>query len=272
MIFKEDVKQRTKNFWLFSRPHLPSILTLIALSTSLSSFVCILEGKIRSSIICIWMGGIFDALDGRLARYIKACSNFGAEIDSLADLVSFGVSPILIIFFTQFNDTNNQKRTAWGSCIMYVCCMVIRLARFNVTHFPKQTSPKWSKQFFKGIPAPAGATLLMAPTYFSFTKIYKPCHPRLYITWIFFCSFLLICNIRTFSGKGKLIRGRKAPPKCIIISFVIILILIMRAYVSIWYISIFLTLAYLLSFPFSHITYKNYCRNFNDLEEIIPNL
>lgn len=254
-------RQRINKFLFFSKSYLPSIITLFALSISFSSLICALEGKIKLSVLCVWVGGFLDALDGRLARYLKACSQFGAEIDSLADLISFGVSPVLIVFFTQLNNCKEYKLIGWGSCVTYICCMVIRLARFNVRHFPNETLPNCSTKFFKGIPAPAGATLLMAPIYFSFTNIYILCPPIFYIFWIFFCSSLLVSNIRTFSGKGKLFKCCKTTLKFITLSLSIVLISTIYSYVSIWYISTFFTTTYLVSFPFSHMIYRGCYKN-----------
>jgi len=202
---------RIHDFWLFTKPHLPSVITLAALCTSFSSIYFALHDNVNFAILCVWTGGFLDALDGSMARYLDACSEFGAEIDSLADLVSFGVSPAIVVFMTRIKGSDFEA-IGWFCMCVYVSCMAIRLARFNVTMVDTNL-PKWSKNFFKGVPAPAGATLLMAPMYFKTAGLWwedSDSGPSavFYMFYSLFIASLLISSIRTLSSKAMKIPGR----------------------------------------------------------------
>lgn len=256
------LKAKAREFWLFSVPHLPSVVTLMALCTSFTSIFFALNNSISHSIICIWCGAFLDALDGRIARYFDVCSQFGAEIDSLADLVSFGVSPGVVIFLTIFLDTS-QEMLGWGCVCTYVACMAVRLARFNVTHDDSVPAPEWSKMFFKGVPAPAGATVLLSPVFAKLAGVSDLCTPSFYIFWALFTAFLLVSPIRTFSGKGIKLKGRNrrlAPLVAIVpLAFFIVGLLRFPLFDLLWKGAVLGTLVYVCTFPISHMYFRNFC-------------
>jgi len=258
--------RKAKEFWLFSKPHLPSVVTLSALCTSFSSIYFATNLQMTRAILCVWVGGFLDAVDGALARFLDACSPFGAEIDSLADLVSFGVSPALMVYFSQLKGTEYEF-LAWGCCCTFVCCMAVRLARFNVEHVDTAL-PSWSKNFFKGVPAPAGATLLMFPVYAKFAGFdYKiNSTPEFYMAWLLFTAMLLISNIRTFSMKGIKLPSRKRTQLPL---FAVLIGGILLSYLGLsdgkpldktgWQLSCICTIMYIASFPVSHGIFLNLC-------------
>jgi len=261
--------KKAKEFWLFSKPHLPSAVTLSALCTSFSSIYCAINGQMTKAIILVWCGGFLDAVDGALARLLDACSPFGAEIDSLADLVSFGVSPALMVYFSQLKDSE-YPFIGWLCCCSFVCCMAVRLARFNVEH-DDANLPKWTKNFFKGVPAPAGATLLMFPIYSKFAglELKLLSMPEFYMGWLVFTASLLISNIRTFSLKGIKIPSRKrkaAPIMYVLVAGALLCYIALSVYSKEfrldktgWQAATFGTVVYFCSFPLSHSVYLNLC-------------
>ena len=147
----------SKNFLI---ENFPSFLTLMSLCCGMSSIKFCLIGEFEYSIVCIIFAGIFDGLDGKIARYLNVCSEFGAQLDSLCDMVNFGVAPIFIIFIWRLNELGF---IGWGAVLFGTCSIAIRLARFNCT--PKQTEfdIRYSEQFFVGVPSTIASLLYLLP-------------------------------------------------------------------------------------------------------------
>ena len=180
-----------------ARMLLPNALTLINVCIGLSSVKFALDAKFELSIIAIIFAAIFDTLDGRVARLLKGTSLVGKELDSLADLISFGVAPAFIMYFWSLN---NLGKFGWLLTMIYVVCVALRLARFNVT---SNSEPSWKDNFFEGVPSPAGGILILMPLIFSLSEInlininYNIVVPAFFIL----ISFLLIGKIPTFAFK-----------------------------------------------------------------------
>ncbi|WP_367132972.1 CDP-diacylglycerol--serine O-phosphatidyltransferase [Saccharothrix sp. HUAS TT1] len=136
---------------------LPNAITVLAMSAGLSAVHFAIQGMWGAAIGSIAAAALFDGLDGRLARLLDATSKMGAELDSLADAISFGVAPALVIYVWQFEDS----RQGWVISLVFAVCMVLRLARFNTLLEVEQ--PPYAKEFFVGVPAPAGGLLLLLP-------------------------------------------------------------------------------------------------------------
>jgi CDP-diacylglycerol---serine O-phosphatidyltransferase len=136
---------------------LPNAITVLAMCAGLSAVHFALTGMYASAIGAIAAAAVFDALDGRIARLLDATSKMGAELDSLADSISFGVAPALVIYVWRFED----ERAGWVVALIFAVCMVLRLARFNTLLEVEQ--PPFAKEFFVGVPAPAGGLLLLLP-------------------------------------------------------------------------------------------------------------
>ena len=180
-----------------ARMILPNALTLIGVCIGLSSIKFALDSKFELSIIAIIVAAVFDGLDGRIARLIKGTSKVGKELDSLTDVISFGVAPAFIMYFWSLN---NLGKFGWLLCLIYVVCVTLRLARFNIH---SSAEPSWRDNFFEGVPSPAGGILVLMPLIFSLSELdifnvnYNLIVPIFFIT----TSFLLISKFPTYSLK-----------------------------------------------------------------------
>ncbi|WP_415300537.1 CDP-diacylglycerol--serine O-phosphatidyltransferase [Candidatus Pelagibacter sp. Uisw_134_02] len=195
------MEQPKNNFKIVSdkktRMLLPNALTLINICIGLSSIKFALDQKFELSIIAIIFAAIFDALDGRVARMLKGTSLVGKELDSLADLISFGVAPAFIMYFWSLN---NFGKFGWLLTMIYVVCVALRLARFNVS---SSSEPSWRDEFFEGIPSPAGGILILMPLILSLSEIniVKVNYDVVVPTFFILISFFLISKIPTFAFK-----------------------------------------------------------------------
>ena len=195
------MQQQKNNFKIVSdkkaRMILPNALTLIGVCIGLSSIKFALDSKFELSIIAIIFAALFDALDGRVARLIKGTSLVGKELDSLADVISFGVAPAFIMYFWSLNELG---KFGWLLCLIYVVCVALRLARFNVN---SNEELSWKSNFFEGVPSPAGGMLVLMPLIFSLSEIKFFEFNYNLIVPIFFIivSFLLISKVPTYSFK-----------------------------------------------------------------------
>ena len=148
-----------------ARMLLPNMLTLIGVCIGLSSIKFALDEKFELAIVAIVFAALIDGLDGRIARLIKATSKVGKELDSLTDVISFGVAPSFVMYFWSLN---NLGKFGWLLCLIYVVCVTLRLARFNVN---SNEEPSWKDNFFEGIPSPAGGILVLMPLIFSLSEL-----------------------------------------------------------------------------------------------------
>jgi CDP-diacylglycerol--serine O-phosphatidyltransferase len=187
-----------------ARVILPNMLTLIGVCIGLTSIRFALDGKFEFAIIAIIFAALIDGLDGRIARLIKATSKVGKELDSLTDMISFGVAPAFIMYFWKLNTLG---RFGWLVCLIYVICVALRLARFNVN---SNQEPSWRDNFFQGVPSPAGGILVLTPLIISLTNFnliqlnYDIIVPVFFIT----TSLLLISKFPSYSFK-KIVIQRK---------------------------------------------------------------
>ena len=195
------LKEPKKNFKIVTdtraRVILPNTLTLIGVCIGLTSINFALNGNYKLSIVAILLSAIIDGLDGRIARLIRGTSKVGKELDSLTDVISFGVAPAFIMYFWQLNTLG---KIGWLISLIYVVCVALRLARFNIN---SGNDPSWRDNFFEGIPSPAGGILVLSPLIydvcgFDFLKI----NYNLFTPIVFMIvSVLLISKIPTYSFK-----------------------------------------------------------------------
>ena len=187
-----------------ARVILPNMLTLIGVCIGLSSIRFALDGKFEFAVIAIILAAIIDGLDGRIARLIKGTSKVGKELDSLTDMISFGVAPAFIMYFWKLNTLG---RFGWLLCLIYVICVALRLARFNIN---SNQEPSWKDNFFEGVPSPAGGILVLTPLIFSTSGFDFINLNYDVITPLFFIitSFLLISKFPSYSFK-KIVIPRK---------------------------------------------------------------
>ena len=199
------MEQPKNNFKIVSdrkaRMILPNMLTLIGVCIGLSSIKFALDKKFELAIIAIIFAALIDGLDGRIARLIKGTSKVGKELDSLTDVISFGVAPSFVMYFWLLN---NLGKFGWLLCLIYVVCVALRLARFNVS---SNEEPSWRDNFFEGVPSPAGGILVLMPLIFSLSGFdfliisYNVLVPVFFIS----VSFLLISKLPTYSLKKIII-------------------------------------------------------------------
>ena len=195
------MEQQKKNFKIVSnkktRVILPNMFTLVGVCIGLSSIKFAFDEKFTLSIIAIIVAAIIDGLDGRIARLIQGTSKVGKELDSLTDVISFGVAPAFIMYFWKLNELG---RVGWLICLIYVVCVALRLARFNVN---SGQEPSWRDNFFEGVPSPAGGVLVLMPLIYSLSDIqmlninYDFFVPIIFVT----ISILLISKVPTYALK-----------------------------------------------------------------------
>jgi len=194
--------EENKKFKLVSskktRYLLPNILTLGGVCLGISSIKFSIDGNYSLAVIFILFAAILDALDGRVARLIKGTSEFGKELDSLTDFVSFGIAPAFIIYFWSLNQ---YGKIGWAITLIFSVCCVLRLARFNLTKIEKNQS--WKINFFEGIPSPAGGVLVLMPLIYSFSEVqFITINKNIIVPSLFIViSVLLISKIPTYSFK-----------------------------------------------------------------------
>ena len=180
------------------------MLTLIGVCIGLTSIRFALDGRYEFAVIAVIFAAVIDGLDGRIARLIKGTSKVGKELDSLTDMISFGVAPAFIMYFWKLNTLG---RFGWLVCLIYVICVALRLARFNVN---SNQNPSWKDNFFEGVPSPAGGILVLTPLIISMTNFdyfklnYEIIVPIFFIT----TSLLLISKFPSYSFK-KIVIQRK---------------------------------------------------------------
>jgi CDP-diacylglycerol--serine O-phosphatidyltransferase len=197
------MEQPNKNFKIVSdkktRMILPNAITLIGVCIGLSSIKFAIDGKFAIAIIAILFAGLMDALDGRIARLIKGTSKMGKELDSLGDVISFGVAPALIMYFWNLQYLD---KLGWFVCLTYVVCVALRLARFNVN---SEEEPSWKDNFFEGMPSPAGGIVVLMPLIISFSGLgelfFEINYDILVPTFFIIVSILLISTVPTYSFK-----------------------------------------------------------------------
>jgi len=230
-----------------ARVILPNMLTLIGVCIGLTSIRFALDEKFEFAIIAIIFAALIDGLDGRIARLIKGTSKVGKELDSLTDMISFGVAPAFIMYFWKLNTLG---RFGWLLCLAYVICVALRLARFNIN---SNQESSWKDNFFEGVPSPAGGILVLTPLIISLSGFD---HIQLnydMIVPIFFVatSFLLISKFPSYSFK-KIIIPRSTT---IFLLFGIVLFFVLLLIYTFNVIAIS-TVIYVLLLPISYLHFQ----------------
>ena len=201
MNFQKKLKPVSENN---SRILLPNTLTIIGVCVGLSSIKFALDSRFDLSIVAILFAAIFDGLDGRIARLIKGTSKVGKELDSLTDVMSFGVAPAFIMYFWHLNEIG---KIGWLLSLFYIVCVALRLARFNVSSNPIQS---WKYNFFEGVPAPAGVILVLLPLIAEQSNFIEldQHKSKLVLMMFIIVTILMISKIPTYSLK-KIVIPRK---------------------------------------------------------------
>ncbi|MGL4488356.1 MAG: CDP-diacylglycerol--serine O-phosphatidyltransferase [Rhizobiaceae bacterium] len=182
---------------------LPNVVTVLAICAGLTGIRMAFEGRIGDAVALVLLAAFLDGIDGRLARSMKAQSKFGAQMDSLADVVNFGAAPALVLYASILDQA---RSIGWIAALVYAIACCLRLARFNVMQ-DDPNKPSWSSDFFVGVPAPFGALLVMLPVYMNF-MITDGGVPLAVIASIFtvFVAMLMVSQLPVFSGKSTFAR------------------------------------------------------------------
>jgi len=199
-IYKSRREQRLRRFKQVPiRILVPNLITLLALCSGVTAIRLGMEGRYELAVGAVILAIVLDAIDGRLARFLKGTSRFGAELDSLADFVNFGVAPAMLIYLWSLN---SLKSLGWLVALCLAICCALRLARFNVA-IDDPDKPAWMMNFFTGAPAPAGAGLAMAPMYLGFLGLIPDGHSVawLVLPYIAAVALLMVSRVPTFSAK-----------------------------------------------------------------------
>ena len=227
---------------------LPNILTLGGVCLGISSIKFSIDGNFSLAVTLILFAAILDALDGRIARLIKGTSEFGKELDSLTDFVSFGIAPVFVLYFW---DLNKYGKLGWAITLVYSVCCVLRLARFNLTKV--EETQKWKNNFFEGIPSPAGGLLILMPLIYELTNLnfgYDIKNLTPYLTVI--VALLLVSKVPTLALKKISI----SPKTTVFLLLAIGIIFIALLFYTLESLLVF-GAVYLLSIPVSILIYRN---------------
>jgi CDP-diacylglycerol---serine O-phosphatidyltransferase len=231
---------------------LPNLITLLALCSGVTAIRLAFEGRYELAVACVMLAVVLDAVDGRLARLLKGTSRFGAELDSLADFVNFGVAPAILLYVWSLN---SLKTLGWVICLVLAIACALRLARFNVA-LDDPNKPAWSSQFFTGAPAPAGAGLALLPFYLGFLGIIDDGHGWALVIgpYVVLIALLMVSRIPTFSGKNMgRIPGDKVLP---VLGLTALAVVMLIAYP--WEFLTIVSIAYLVLIPVSLRSHRNH--------------
>ncbi|MGC1533945.1 MAG: CDP-diacylglycerol--serine O-phosphatidyltransferase, partial [Bradyrhizobium sp.] len=219
----------------------PNFITLLAICAGLTAIRLSTEGRMELAVAAIVFAALLDGIDGRVARMIKGQSKFGAELDSLADFVNFGVAPGLMLYFWQLHELNNG---GWIAAMVFAISGGLRLARFNAT-MDDPNKPAYAANYFTGVPAPAGAIAVLLPIYLAFLGLPKP-PAAVTAVYTFAIGCLMVSRLPVFSGKTVRMR---VPPEMVLPVFVAVVFFIALLIGYPWYILSASTVIYLLSLP-----------------------
>jgi CDP-diacylglycerol---serine O-phosphatidyltransferase len=202
---------------------IPNIFTLLGLCAGLTAIRMAIEHRWDLAVAALVFAAFLDGIDGRIARLLKASSRFGAELDSLADFVNFGVAPAIIIFNWSLEDLHSM---GWIAVLVFAVCAALRLARFNVA-LEAPDLPAWKSSYFVGVPAPAGAIILLLPIYAQDLGLHVPSLTPLVLFYTLAIALLMVSRVPTFSGKlfgQKIAREHVLPVFVLAAMFVAVLL------------------------------------------------
>jgi CDP-diacylglycerol--serine O-phosphatidyltransferase len=232
------------------RTLVPNVITLLALCAGLTAIRLAVESRLEWALAAIVFAAMLDGIDGRVARMLKGTSRFGAELDSLADFVNFGVAPALILYFWGLHQL---KSAGWIAALVFAICAALRLARFNVM-IEDPNRPAWAGNYFVGVPAPAGAITVLLPIYVQFLGV-----PHLDfaapVTFLYTLSiaFLMVSRLPVLSGKRV---GKRVSPEMVLPVFVLIVLFFALLISYPWEVLTIGTVIYLVTLPLGWVSYR----------------
>lgn len=226
----------------------PNLITALALCTGLTSIRFALNGQWEAAVLMVLAAAVLDGLDGTIARLVRGVSRFGAELDSLSDVVAFGVAPAVTIYLWSLND---MRGYGWMIALVHALCCALRLARFNA-QIDLDHQPHKSAGFLTGVPAPAGAMLALTPLFFwiwSGDDIFRS--PWVVAPWTALVAILMVSSLATWSAASLKLRER------VRFEAVVVLVVIAAAVVSApWPALSVVALLYLASIPLAMRHYR----------------
>jgi CDP-diacylglycerol--serine O-phosphatidyltransferase len=236
------------------RTLLPNLITLLALCAGLTAIRLAVEDKLEWAVAAIVFAALLDGIDGRIARMLKGTSRFGAELDSLADFVNFGVAPALMLYFWGLHELGNA---GWIAAMVFAISTGLRLARFNVMA-DDPNKPAWAANFFVGVPAPAGAITVLLPIYVYFLGM-----PRVVfvapvaLVYTLTIAFLMVSRLPVFSGKRV---GKRVAPEMVLPVFVAVVLFFALLISYPWVVLTIGTVCFLASLPLGYLSYRKHER------------
>lgn len=230
----------------------PNIITLLALCAGLTAIRLTIEGRIELALGAIVFAALLDGVDGRVARMLKGQSRFGAELDSLADFVNFGVTPGLILYFWKLNELGN---VGWIAAMVFAISGGLRLARFNAT-MDDPNKPAFADNFFTGVPAPAGAICVLLPIYLSLLGA-PPLPATMVALYAVVIAFLMVSRLPVFSGKKV---GARVPRDMVLPVFVAVIFVVALLISYPWHMLSAVTFAFLICLPIGWKSYRDHER------------
>jgi CDP-diacylglycerol--serine O-phosphatidyltransferase len=251
----DRVDARRRRFRLIPvRTLVPNLITLLALCAGLTAIRLSVEDKLEWAVAAIVFAALLDGIDGRVARMLMGSSRVGAELDSLADFVNFGVAPALILYFWGLHELGNA---GWIAAMVFAISTGLRLARFNVM-IDDPNKPAWAGNFFVGVPAPAGAITVLLPIY-----VYLLGMPRLAfvapvtLVYTLAIAFLMVSRLPVFSGKRV---GKRIAPEMVLPVFVAVVLFFALLVSYPWIVLTIGTVLYLASLPLGWLSYRRHER------------
>jgi CDP-diacylglycerol--serine O-phosphatidyltransferase len=236
------------------RTLVPNVITLLALCAGLTAIRLAAEGTFEWAIYAIVFAAVLDGIDGRVARLLKGTSRFGAELDSLADFVNFGVAPGVTLYFWSLHEI---KSAGWIAAMVFAIAAGLRLARFNVM-IDDPNRPVWAGNFFVGIPAPAGAITVLLPVYVHFLGVPPAAFiAPLTLVYTLAIALLMVSRLPVYSGKRV---GTRVPPDLVLLVFIGVVLFFALLIAYPWVVLTAGTLAYIASLPFGLLSYREYVR------------
>ncbi|TGV77299.1 phosphatidylcholine/phosphatidylserine synthase [Mesorhizobium sp. M00.F.Ca.ET.149.01.1.1] len=241
---------------------LPNLVTVLAICAGLSGIRFAFENRFEIAVVMVLLAAFLDGIDGRLARMLKATSKFGAQMDSLADIVNFGVAPALVLYAFLLDRAGSP---GWSVSSASTLKRASRMPQAMVKR-SAAIQPAWQSEYFVGVPAPAGAVLVMLPLYLYFLRLgLEPSRPAAFLATGFtvLVAFLLVSRLPVYSGKSVKVPGDRV---LAVILAVVLYILLLMAYP--WYTLTASVAGYLLFLPFSVRAYSK--RAMREGEKVPP--
>ncbi len=236
------------------RTVLPNLVTLLALCAGLTAIRMSIEHKFELAIALIAVAAALDGIDGRMARFLKSTSRFGAELDSITDFLNFGVAPAILLYVWALGEL---RSVGWMAALIFTICAALRLARFNVA-LDAPDKPDWHASYFVGVPAPAGAMIVLLPIYVEFVAIpHGILTAPVVFVYTIAVGLLMVSKLPTWSGK---LIGRRIARELVTPLFVsgVLVVAFLASYP--WATMTALTLCYIACLPLSWRSYLEHLR------------